>query len=91
MLLHFMPYLQSRVNIFTCSYLDSIDVIDVVETIHVYQTWSQYQNLQGQGLFPQGQGKAKDLATKVKASAKVKDLACKDKAKDFISVHQSVV
>ena len=86
-----MPYLQSRVNIFTCSYLDSIDVIDVVETIHVHQTWSQGQSLQGQSqwLFPQGQGKAKDLAIKVKASAKVKDLACK--AKDFMSVHQSVV
>ena len=40
-------------------------------------------------LFPQGQGKAKDLA--VKAIAKAKDLACKVKAKDFLSVHQSAV
>ena len=51
--------------------------------------FSTGQNLQGQGLFPQGQGKAKDLTVKVKAKAKAKDLACK--AKDFLSVHQSVV
>ena len=75
MLLHFMAFLQSTLNIFTGSYLDSIDVTDVMETIHVHQTWSQCQNLQGQGLFSLGQGKAKDLAVKVKANAKAKALA----------------
>jgi len=61
--------------------------MDVVKTIHVHvhQIWSQGQNLQGQGLFSQYQGKA----CKVKVKAKAKDLACK--AKDFLSIHQSVV
>ena len=46
---------------------------------------SQGQNVQGQGLFSLGQGNAKDLAVKVKANAKAKDLACKARAMDILT------
>jgi len=52
---------------------------------------SQGKNLQGQGLFYLGQGKAKDLAVKVKVNEKAKDLACKARAMDVLNIHQSVV
>ena len=57
----------------------------------MYQTKSQGQNLQGEGLFSLGQGKAKDLAVKVNVNAKAKDLASKARAMDILSIQQSVV